>query len=271
MFCLSCALSSRAAPHFRFFPHPLRRLVRSLRVCRSSSSAPHSSGVWSFRPRIVGWFRAFARGVPPHFPLSIMGNCCSSENMSAEEKQRRSAEKARNKALEVTLGRDNSADQQINKLLLLGAGESGKSTLFKQMIQIYGKGFPEAERKNFIPIIYNNIITSMKVLVQQCDSFAPVNEENLVHKKLIEDLKGDEEIDDGIATALHALWNDPGIRTTYDNRAAYQLTDSCAYFLDQLDVVCAPNYLPSEQDVLRSRVRTTGIVENGQAHMPKAV
>jgi hypothetical protein len=130
------------------------------------------------------------------------------------------------------------------------------------MIQIYGKGYPEQERKNFIPIIYNNIITSMKVLVQQCDSFAPVNEENLGHKKLIEELKGDEEIDDAIGQALQQLWNDPGIQTTYDNRAAYQLTDSTKYFLDQLHLVCAPGYLPSEQDVLRSRVRTTGIVEN---------
>jgi len=191
-----------------------------------------------------------------------MGTCCSSESLSAEEKERRSIEKARNKTLDATLQKDNSADQQINKLLLLGAGESGKSTLFKQMIQIYGKGYPESERKNFIPIIYNNIITSMKVLVQQCDSFAPVNEENLGAKKLIEDLKGDEEIDDAIAHALQALWNDPGIRTTYDNRAAYQLTDSTAYFLDQLHIVCTPGYIPSEQDVLRSRVRTTGIVEN---------
>jgi len=88
-----------------------------------------------------------------------------------------------------------------------------------------GKGYPEHERKNFIPIIYNNIITSMKVLVQQCDSFAPVNAENEGHKKLIEDLKGDEEIDDAIGQALQALWQDPGIQVTYDNRAAYQLTD----------------------------------------------
>ena len=158
---------------------------------------------------------------------------------------------------------DHNADQQINKLLLLGAGESGKSTLFKQMIQIYGKGeehketqgnqranpsrrvtgfpfcslshvlacswccpgYPESERKNFIPIIYNNIIMSMKVLCQQCDSFAPVAEENIQAKKLIEDLKGDEEIDESIGNALQNLWADSGIQTTYDNRAAYQLTD----------------------------------------------
>ena len=76
-------------------------------------------------------------------------------------------------------------------MLLLGAGESGKSTLFKQMIQIYGKGFPESERKGFTNIIYNNIITrrassfvppcsrvmrqhSMKTLVQQSETYGNV-------------------------------------------------------------------------------------------------
>lgn len=32
-------------------------------------------------------------------------------------------------------------------------------------------------------------------------------------------------------------------------------------YLNQLDRITAPDYLPSEQDVLRSRVKTTGIVE----------
>jgi len=42
----------------------------------------------------------------------------------------------------------------------------------------------------------------------------------------------------------------------------YQLTDSTAYFMDRIGAVSQPGYIPSEQDVLRSRVRTTGIVEN---------
>lgn len=37
---------------------------------------------------------------------------------------------------------------------------------------------------------------------------------------------------------------------------------SAAYFNDRIIEVGADGYLPSEQDVLRSRVRTTGIVEN---------
>lgn len=32
-------------------------------------------------------------------------------------------------------------------------------------------------------------------------------------------------------------------------------------YLNQLDRITAPNYLPNEQDVLRSRVKTTGIIE----------
>ena len=32
-------------------------------------------------------------------------------------------------------------------------------------------------------------------------------------------------------------------------------------YLSDLDRISAPEYLPTEQDVLRSRVKTTGIVE----------
>jgi hypothetical protein len=59
-----------------------------------------------------------------------------------------------------------------------------------------------------------------------------------------------------------ALWADKGIQKTYENRAKYQLNDSAAYFFEKLEVVSTPGYVPTEQDVLRSRVRTLGIVEN---------
>lgn len=58
-----------------------------------------------------------------------MGNCCSGEKLSAEEQARRKAEAANSKRLEKDMTQDHHADQQINKLLLLGAGESGQSQL----------------------------------------------------------------------------------------------------------------------------------------------
>lgn len=32
-------------------------------------------------------------------------------------------------------------------------------------------------------------------------------------------------------------------------------------YLNEMDRICKPDYLPTEQDVLRSRVKTTGIIE----------
>jgi len=153
------------------------------------------------------------------------------------------------------------ADQQINKLLLLGAGESGKSTLFKQMITIYGTGFPDHERKTFEPIIYNNIITSMQTLVAAAPQHGgPVKCKDSL--EFIRDLPQDAPINSSNVGHFKALWKDSGIQKAFENRAKFQLTDSAQYFFERLDSVAAEGYLPTEQDVLRSRVRTTGIVEN---------
>jgi len=57
------------------------------------------------------------------------------------------------------------------KLLLLGAGESGKSTIFKQMKILYGVGFSEEERDNYKRFVYSNIIEAMKAICEACDTF----------------------------------------------------------------------------------------------------
>lgn len=57
--------------------------------------------------------------------------------------------------------------ENIVSLLLLGAGESGKSTILKQMKIIHGRGFTEYERMQYKPAIYTNIIESAKALVAE--------------------------------------------------------------------------------------------------------
>jgi len=195
-----------------------------------------------------------------------MGLCGSSENLTPEERDRRKVEKEKSKVVDQQMSTDHNKDQQINKLLLLGAGESGKSTLFKQMITIYGKGYPESERRTFTPIVYNNVISAIKTLCQQSDTYGPVQPNALESKRIIDDLKGDEEIDAKLGEHIKVLWCDPGIMATYDHRSRYQLPDSAKYFMERLDdpenSIMKDGYVPSEQDVLRCRVRTTGIVEN---------
>ena len=47
----------------------------------------------------------------------------------------------------------------------------------------------------------------------------------------------------------------------YTRRNEFQLNDSAQYFLSDVGRLCAPDYVPNDQDVLRSRVKTTGIVK----------
>ena len=46
----------------------------------------------------------------------------------------------------------------------------------------------------------------------------------------------------------------------FDNPAIQTNADSCSYF-DSISRIAQPDYLPNDQDVLRSRVKTTGITE----------
>jgi G-protein alpha subunit len=56
---------------------------------------------------------------------------------------KKSADQKVSEAIDRQLFEDHKKEHDIIKLLLLGAGESGKSTLFKQMTMLYGTGFTE--------------------------------------------------------------------------------------------------------------------------------
>lgn len=186
--------------------------------------------------------------------------CNGGNELTRAEQDARRLAAQQSKELDRKNAAEHNADSQIHKLLLLGAGESGKSTLFKQMITIYGTGFPEHERKTYVAIIHNNIILAMKTLVQMAAHLGYTV--NCPAKGKFDDFKGDEEIDTVLAGEIQQLWADAGIQSTYGDRAKFQLTDSTAYFFGKIAEVGQPSYIPTEQDVLRSRVRTTGIVEN---------
>jgi hypothetical protein len=76
------------------------------------------------------------------------------------------------------------------------------------------------------------------------------------------EMKEDDDISPEIVADIMALWRDPGIQATYEKRSQFQLMDSAQYFLERVETIAPANYVPTEQDVLRTRVRTTGIVEN---------
>ncbi len=55
--------------------------------------------------------------------------------------------------------------------LISGTGESGKSTVVKQMKIIHGKGYTKQEREEFIPLIHQNIMLSMRAMLDAMRMF----------------------------------------------------------------------------------------------------
>ncbi|OUC47578.1 g-protein alpha subunit [Trichinella nativa] len=82
--------------------------------------------------------------------------------MSAEER----AALERSRQIEKNLKEDGLQAAKDIKLLLLGAGESGKSTIVKQMKIIHESGFTAEDYKQYKPVVYSNTIQSMVAILR---------------------------------------------------------------------------------------------------------
>lgn len=172
----------------------------------------------------------------------------------------------RDKDIARTLKTDGKAFQSEIRLLLLGAGESGKSTIAKQMKIIHNKGFTEAELISYKPLIFQNSFQGMVTLLKAAEELGH-KLENKKNRALGKNfLEADSEyftgeINKTIAKDISSLWKDPGIQAAFEKRNQFQLSDAVPYYLENILRIGDEGYIPSEQDVLRSRAKTTGIIE----------
>lgn len=60
---------------------------------------------------------------------------------------------------------------------------------------------------------------------------------------------------------MKRLWTDYGTKDCFERSREYQLNDSASYYLNSIDRISLSGYIPTQDDVLRTRVKTTGIVE----------
>ncbi|KAL9635735.1 MAG: hypothetical protein Q9164_003268 [Protoblastenia rupestris] len=65
-----------------------------------------------------------------------------------------------------------------------------------------------------------------------------------------------------VTSAIAALWRDSGVRRCFQMSNGYHLNESCQYYYESIDRIGQRTYVPTDQDIVRSRVRTTGIVSH---------
>uniref|UniRef100_H2ZFG0 Uncharacterized protein n=1 Tax=Ciona savignyi TaxID=51511 RepID=H2ZFG0_CIOSA len=165
--------------------------------------------------------------------------------------------------IDKQLKKDQEAARKEVKLLLLGAGESGKSTIAKQMKILHQDGFSESERfsRKHRPVRMVAILKAMEGMRLNIQFGDPQRADDGKKLRAAAMQMEDVDLSTDIGESLKLLWKDDGIKQCYGRSREYQLNDSAAYYLDELDRICETTYIPTEQDVLRTRVKTTGIIE----------
>ncbi|TRY76805.1 hypothetical protein TCAL_10454 [Tigriopus californicus] len=174
----------------------------------------------------------------------------------------------RSKQIDKQLRLDRRKVQRMVKLLLLGAGESGKSTFLKQMRIIHGLQFDANQIEEFKRVIYQNIVRGMQVLASNSFKWGYAmehaeNEENRVTLLQLTEYSTINAHTFGgrYHAILSSLWRDQAIQQVFERRSKLQVVDSVGYFLNNLDRVSDPNYVPTNQDILYCRKTTKGIIE----------
>ncbi|TRZ00015.1 hypothetical protein DNTS_033213 [Danionella cerebrum] len=157
--------------------------------------------------------------------VAKMGCTLSTEDKAAVE---------RSKMIDRNLRDDGEKAAREVKLLLLGAGESGKSTIVKQMKIIHEAGYSEEECKQYKAVVYSNTIQSIIAIIRAMG-------------RLKIDFGDAARADDARQLFVLAGSAEEGFMTTD--------------YLNDLDRISQATYIPTQQDVLRTRVKTTGIVE----------
>jgi len=202
--------------------------------------------------------------------------CCGLNGASKEEVEEEKRQRKTNREIDRQIQKDKQVYRATHRLLLLGAGESGKSTLVKQMRILHEETpFSEEEKRQKKEEIRRNVKESIFTILNAMPSLEPpvscaVPEHEEKRRWLLEwcaAAAGRGPADEFEYTAQFwettaLLWRDAGVQSCFERSNEYQLIDCAKYFLDKVDVIKhEEEFQPTEQDILRARVLTSGIFE----------
>ncbi|KCV70467.1 hypothetical protein H696_02808 [Fonticula alba] len=166
---------------------------------------------------------------------------------------------------------ESDARGELNlKILLLGPGESGKSTFLKQIKLIYDIKLTDVELSTLASSLKRNTMQCMQILVDKAHQFdlsLGVDEE--IGQAILDYELGDDSNFDGtIAEIVSILWKNPAIQETFKRRNEFWILEAAPYYFENVQRVASPDFQPTERDIVMTRVVTTGITST-QINIPE--
>jgi len=154
------------------------------------------------------------------------------------------------------------AENNHFKLLLLGAGESGKSTVVKQLKLIYKVQVSEKEKQEYASAIRGNTLECVRTVLEAMDTLgiACADETAVALKEKMMELDSNATFDYALVGELHKLLADTGFQECLRRKDEYWLLDAHVYYFANMERFADEDFEPTEEDMIMTRVRTTGIV-----------
>ncbi|KAK1923966.1 guanine nucleotide-binding protein subunit alpha [Papiliotrema laurentii] len=200
-------------------------------------------------------------------PGSANGSGAQGLSAALAEAPEHRGSKDRSNAIDRQLEDDSRKFKKECKILLLGSGESGKSTIVKQMKIIHQNGYSKEELLNFRTVVHKNCIDSAQALIMAMRKLGidPEEPSNRTYADRILEYRMEQDsmatVSSEILLSIESLWHDPCIPSVMDRSSEFYLMDSATYFFANIRRLSQPDYIPDEADVLRARTKTTGISE----------
>lgn len=176
---------------------------------------------------------------------------------------------SRQKSLEIDkrLEEDGRRGKSEYKILLLGSGESGKSTIVKQMKIIHQNGYTRDELFLYRLTVIKNLVDSAQTVALALRRYM-LEPEVLANREFADRILEYEVPADAHAVLptemgemIASLWSDPVIPRLMQHSGAFYIMDNADYFFESARRIASPTYVPNERDVLHARSKTVGVTE----------
>jgi len=195
----------------------------------------------------------------------------SSKEKSGEEAP--SNLQAANDEIDNRMSEEKRTMKRSASLLLLGAGGCGKSTLYKQIRNIYNGEIPEKEMIVATMSVKRQVFDDMmdlcrtNVAIISTDKECEIEDEKARDLRdrfviLSEKLSTDIELTYEIAQDIKHLWSQSGMKKTFNICSKSHVMESTPYFFNKVLEIGSPQYLANFDDYVRVRHRTVGLLHS---------
>jgi guanine nucleotide-binding protein G(i) subunit alpha len=149
------------------------------------------------------------------------------------------------------------------KVIMLGPGESGKSTILKAFVNTISFDWSNEQRQHFKGAITQGIMNSCKAIIKEFHEELIQNLECTLVEKMekLRELPDEVKLTTGIVDSIAELWSDVRFQSSLYKLKGCVNHDSIAYFFDHIQRIASDGYAPSDEDVVRCRIRTTGLIK----------